>query len=92
MRLTENRIWVFVCSRVLSAHKDSASKFISLGKLDFSKSKTLNSVHEENLEDMTLRAELPLARQCFAFRLQKTQISVFQDLVQRRVNALRRSK
>lgn len=48
MKLRENHIQVFLCGRVLSAPKSSASKFISLGKLDFSKSKLLNSAREEN--------------------------------------------
>lgn len=48
MKLRENHIQVFLCGRVLSAHKNSTSKFISPGKLDFSKSKILKSAHKEN--------------------------------------------
>lgn len=52
--------------------KNSASKFTSPGKLDFSKSKILNSVHEENLEYVTLMVKLLGGRQDCAVRLQNT--------------------
>lgn len=91
MKLRENPIQVSLCGRVLTAQKSSASKLISPGKLDFSKSKLLNSANDENLEAVPLLAQLLLSKQRFAWqRFQKMQVSVSQHLTQRRLNALKK--
>lgn len=93
MKLGENHIQVFLCGGVPSAPKSPASKLIPPGKLDFSKSKILNSAHDENLEAVPLLAQLLLSRQRFALqRFQKVQVSVSQHLIQRRLNALKKSE
>lgn len=89
--LGENHIQVFLCGRVLAAQKSSAGKLISPGKLDFSKSKLLNSAADENLEAVPLLAQLLLSQQRFALqRFHKMQVSVSQHLTQRRLNALKK--
>lgn len=91
MKPGENHIQVSLCGRVLTAQKSSASKLISPGKLDFSKSKLFNSANDENLEAVPLLAQLLLSKQRFALqRFQKMQVSVSQHLTQRRLNALKK--
>lgn len=78
-----------MCGRVLSAQESSASKLISPGKGDFSKSKLLNSAGDEILAAVPLLAQLLLSKQGFASqRFHKMQVSVSQHLLQRRLNAL----
>lgn len=75
---------------MLTAHKSSAGKLVPPGKLDFSKSKLLNSAADENLEAVALLAQLLLSQQRFALqRFEKMQVSVSQHLTQRRLNAMK---
>lgn len=89
MKLGGNHIQVHLCGRVLSAQESSATKLISSGKGDFSKSKLLNSAGDENLAAVPLLAQLLLSKQGFASqRFHKMPVSVSQHLFQRRLNAL----